>query len=54
MTKLTTAAWVAHELGLASSLGGLLFGKLALNPDGHRDRHLVGRPLLDLGPLRTR
>lgn len=30
--KLTTAAWVAHELGLASSLGGLLFGKLALNP----------------------
>jgi hypothetical protein len=31
--KLTTAAWVAHELGLASSLGGLLFGKLALNPN---------------------
>ena len=32
MAKLTTAAWVAHELGLASSFGGLLFGKLALNP----------------------
>ncbi len=31
MTKLSTAAWVAHELGLATSLGGLLFGKLALN-----------------------
>src|ERR687889_739324 len=31
MTKLTTAAWVAHELGLAASFGGLLFGKLALN-----------------------
>ena len=31
-TKLTTAAWVAHELGLAASFGGLLFGKLALNP----------------------
>ena len=33
MTKLSTAAWIAHELGLASSLGGLLFGKLALNPN---------------------
>lgn len=32
MTKLTTTAWVAHELGLAASFGGLLFGKLALNP----------------------
>lgn len=33
MAKLSTTAWVAHELGLASSLGGLLFGKLALNPN---------------------
>lgn len=33
MSKLTTAAWVAHELGLAASFGGLLFGKLALNPN---------------------
>ncbi len=33
MTKLSTAAWVAHELGLAASFGGLLFGKLALNPN---------------------
>jgi hypothetical protein len=33
MTKLTTAAWVAHELGLAASFGGVLFGKLALNPN---------------------
>ena len=32
MPKLTTAAWVAHELGLAASFGGVLFGKLALNP----------------------
>lgn len=32
MAKLTTAAWVAHELGLATSLGGVIFGKLALNP----------------------
>jgi hypothetical protein len=33
MAKLSTAAWVAHELGLATSLGSLLFGKLALNPN---------------------
>ncbi len=33
MTKLSTAAWVAHELGLAASFGGVLFGKLALNPN---------------------
>ncbi len=33
MAKLTTAAWVAHELGLAASFGGVLFGKLALNPN---------------------
>lgn len=33
MSKLTTAAWVAHELGLATSFGGVLFGKLALNPN---------------------
>ena len=33
MAKLSTAAWVAHELGLATSLGGLLFGRPALNPN---------------------
>jgi hypothetical protein len=33
MAKLTTAAWVAHDLGLAASFGGQLFGKLALNPN---------------------
>jgi len=32
MTKLTTAAWVVHKLGLATSFGGVIFGKLALNP----------------------
>ena len=32
MSKLTTTAWVAHNLGLGASLGGLLFGKTALNP----------------------
>jgi hypothetical protein len=32
MAKLTTAAWAAHNLGLAVCFGGQLFGKLALNP----------------------
>ena len=32
MTKLSTAAWVAHNLGLGACFGGTLFGKLALNP----------------------
>ena len=33
MAKLSTTAWIAHELGLAASFGGVLFGKLALNPN---------------------
>ena len=32
MAKFSTAAWVAHNLGLAACFGGQLFGKLALNP----------------------
>lgn len=31
MTKLTTAAWIAHELGLAAAFGGQLFGRTAFN-----------------------
>ena len=27
MTKLSTAAWVAHSLGLGACFGGTLFGK---------------------------
>lgn len=33
MAKLSTAAWIAHNLGLSASFGGLLFGRLALNPN---------------------
>jgi hypothetical protein len=33
MAKLSTAGWVAHNVGLSACLGGLLFGKLALNPN---------------------
>jgi hypothetical protein len=32
MSKLSTATWVVHSLGLAASFGGTLFGKFALNP----------------------
>ena len=32
MSTLSTAAWAAHNLGIGASLGGLLFGKTALNP----------------------
>ena len=32
MHTLSTAAWLAHNLGLAACFGGLLFGKSALNP----------------------
>jgi hypothetical protein len=31
LSKLTTVAWIAHNLGLAASFGGILFGKIALN-----------------------
>jgi hypothetical protein len=31
LSKLTTVAWIAHNLGLAASFGGILFGKVALN-----------------------
>jgi hypothetical protein len=49
MTKLSTAAWVAHNLGLAACFGGLLFGKTALNPslnaiDSQADRGKVRTP----------
>jgi hypothetical protein len=33
MTKLSTAAWIAHDLCLGACFGGQLFGKLALNPN---------------------
>ena len=32
MSTLSTAAWAAHNLGIGASFGGLLFGKVALNP----------------------
>jgi len=32
MATFSTAAWAAHDIGLATALGGTIFGKLALTP----------------------
>jgi hypothetical protein len=32
MAKLSTSAWILHDLGLAAGFGGTLFGKAALDP----------------------
>jgi hypothetical protein len=32
MPKLSSAAWIAHDLGLAAAIGGTLFGKVAFDP----------------------
>ncbi|MBA3502640.1 MAG: hypothetical protein M4D80_19300 [Myxococcota bacterium] len=32
MTTLSTAGWVVHDVGLATAIGGSLFGKAALEP----------------------
>jgi hypothetical protein len=35
MTHLSTAAWAAHDVGLAAAIGGTLFGRAALQPALH-------------------
>ena len=32
MSYLSSAAWIAHDLGLATTIGGTLFGQGALHP----------------------
>ena len=32
MPKLSSAGWIAHDLGLAAAIGGALFGKVAFDP----------------------
>jgi uncharacterized membrane protein len=32
MAKLSSAAWIAHDIGLAAAIGGTLFGRVALQP----------------------
>ncbi len=43
MAKLSSAAWMAHDLGLAASLGGTLFGRVALQPALYKIAMLSGR-----------
>ena len=46
MARLSSAAWIAHDVGLATAIGGTLFGREALHPalregiadPGERDR----------------
>jgi uncharacterized membrane protein len=41
MTTLSSAAWIAHDVGLATAIGGTLFGREALHPalrEGIEDR----------------
>lgn len=40
MAKLSSAAWMVHDLGLATSFGGTLFGRVALQPALHQ----IARP----------
>lgn len=40
MPKLSSSAWMIHDLGLATSIGGTLFGRVALQPALHQ----IGRP----------
>jgi hypothetical protein len=35
MTTLSTAAWAAHDVGLATAIGGTLYGRAALQPALH-------------------
>ena len=37
MTKLSTGAWILHNLGLSTAIGGTLFGQAAFQPALERD-----------------
>lgn len=49
MARLQAAAWIAHDLGMATGIGGGLFGRTALHPAVNRisDRHERGRVVSD-------
>lgn len=40
MPKLSSTAWMVHDLGLAATIGGTLFGRFALQPALHQ----ISRP----------
>jgi hypothetical protein len=48
MTTLSTAGWVVHDVGLATNIGGTMFGMMALEPsldevDDAHERDLVSQ-----------
>ncbi len=49
MARLSTAAWIAHDLGMATGIGGVLFGRTALHPAVERvsDRNERGQVVSD-------
>lgn len=49
MARLSTAAWIAHDLGMATGIGGGLFGRTALHPAVNRvsDRNERGLVVSD-------
>jgi hypothetical protein len=47
MAKLSTAGWVAHDLGLAAAVGGSLFGKTAFDPAVKQIRNAKWREKVD-------
>lgn len=49
MTTLSTAAWIAHDLGISTGVGGSLFGRVAMHPATRNisDREERGRVVED-------
>jgi hypothetical protein len=49
MARFSTAAWIAHDLGMATGIGGGLFGRTALHPSVARvsDRRERGQVVSD-------
>jgi hypothetical protein len=48
MTTLSTAGWIVHDVGLATNIGGTMFGMMALEPsldevDDPRERDMVSQ-----------
>src|SRR3954470_4403010 len=43
MAKLSAAAWVLHDVGLATAIGGTLFGREALQPAIHEIKDPIER-----------
>lgn len=52
MPKLSPSAWMVHDLGLATSIGGTLFGRVALQPALHQIDRAEERDLVSAAAWR--